>query len=307
MTQFVFWLGNHNQMGQRSLEDVIGIFGHQLRALGHTAVWEESNSRWVARESGINIVVEGFTPSVIDVIGQARAQGARFLCLATEEPTPKGFNHGRDPEMVRRQQMFPEAMKHFDGILHLVPGEHVTSWYSQFAPTAYVELGFAPSLIRSIPGVEPEYDFGFFGSISNRRLRILKKLAKRIGTQKAVKIVGDFASQDDRDRQMRRARVIVQIRKHEEMGLVSSSRCNTALSIGRPVVGEPHALSQPWDEIVRFSDSLESFYDTAILVRSMWRPVHAQQLEAFKTKLPPEVCVSEPLRKIGITEERAAA
>ena len=305
--QFVFNMFNHNQMGQRSLEDVIGIFGHQLRALGHTAVWEKPNDKWVAHDSGINVVVEGFTPSVIDVIGQARAQGARFLCLATEEPTPKGFNHGRDAEMVRRQEMFPAAMKHFDGILHLVPGQHVTSWYSQFAPTAYVELGFSPSLMRKISAVEPDYDFGFFGSLSRRRLQILKRLAKRIGTEKAVKIVGDFATQDDRDRTMRRARVIVQIRKHEEMGLVSSSRCNTALSIGRPVVAEPHALSKPWDQIVKFSDTLESFYDTAILVRSIWRPVYAQQLEALKTKLPPEVCVGEPLRQIGITEERAAA
>lgn len=293
-------------MGQRSLEDVIGIVGHQLRALGHTAVWEEANDKWVARESGINVVVEGFTPSVIEVIAQGHAQGARYLCLATEEPTPKGFNHGRDLEMVRRQQMFPEAMKYFEGILHLVPGERITSWYSQFAPTAYVELGYAPSLVRKVRDVEPDYDFGFFGSLSNRRLKILKRLAKRIGTEKAIKVVGDFATQDDRDRQMRRARVIVQIRKHEEMGLVSSSRCNTALSIGRPVVAEPHALSKPWDEIVKFSSSLESFYDTAILVRSMWRPVHAQQLDALKKRLPPEVCVGEPLRKIGILERMAA-
>lgn len=305
--QFVFNMMNHNQMGQRSLEDVIGIFGHQLRALGHTAVWVEANDKWVGGDSGVNVIVEGFTPAVIDVIAQGRAQGARFLCLATEEPTPKGFNHGRDPEMVRRQQMFPEAMKHFDGILHLVPGEATTAWYSQFAPTAYVELGYARSLMRSGNRVEPEYDFGFFGSLSNRRMKILKHLAKRIGTLKAVKIVGDFASQDERDRQMLRARVIVQIRKHEEMGLVSSSRCNTALSIGRPVVAEPHALSKPWDEIVRFSKTLESFYDTAILVRSTWRGVHAQQLEAFKRKLPPEVCVGEPLRRIGVLGERAAA
>lgn len=294
-------------MGQRSLEDVIGIFGHQLRALGHTAVWERANDKWVGGDSGINVIVEGFTPAVIDVISQGHAQGARFLCLATEEPTPKGFNHGRDAEMVRRQQMFGPAMKYFEGILHLVPGEGVTSWFAQFAPTAYVELGYAPSLIRGMDRIEPEFDFGFFGSLSNRRMKILKRLAKRIGTEKAIKIVGDFATQDDRDRQMRRARVIVQIRKHDEMGLVSSSRCNTALSIGRPVVAEPHALSKPWDEIVKFSDTLESFYDTAILVRAAWRGVHAQQLEALKTKLPPDVCVGAPLRKIGILQERVAA
>lgn len=305
--QFVFNMMNHNQMGQRSLEDVIGIFGHQLRALGHTAVWEKANDKWVGADSGINVIVEGFTPHVIQVIADGHARGARFLCLATEEPTPKGFNHGRDQEMVRRQQMFPHAMKFFEGILHLVPGQATTDWYAQFAPTAYVELGYAPSLIRRAGAGEPEYDFGFFGSLSNRRMKILKRLAKRIGTEKAVKVVGDFASQDERDKQMRRTRVVVQIRKHDEMGLVSSSRCNTALSIGRPVVAEPHALSKPWDEIVRFSETLESFYDTAILVRSAWRGVHAQQLDAFKRKLPPDVCVGEPLRKIGVLEERAAA
>lgn len=307
MTQFAFWLKNHNAMGQRSLEDVIGIFGHTIRALGHTAVWDTPGDKWVSGESGINVIVEGFTPTIIAVIAQGHAQGARFLCLATEEPTPKGFNHGRDLEMVRRQEMFPEAMRYFEGILHLVPGQAVTDWYAQFAPTAYVELGYAPSLIRPFDRTEPEYDFGFFGSLSNRRIKILKKLAKRIGTEKAVKVVGDFATQDERDKQMRRARVIVQIRKHEEMGLVSSSRCNTALSIGRPVVGEPHALSKPWDEIVKFSDTLDSFYDTAIMVRSMWRGVHAAQLDALKAKLPPEVCAGEPLRKIGILEGRKAA
>ena len=306
MTQFSFWLGNHNATGQRSLEDVIGIVGHQLRALGHTAVWEKANDKWVSRESGINVIVEGFTPSVIEVIARGHAQGARYLCLATEEPTPKGFNHGRDAEMVMRQKTFQDAMPLFEGILHLVPGEGVTSWYSQFAPAAYVELGYASSLIRQGDLAEPDYDFGFFGSLSYRRLKILKRLAKRIGTDKAVKIVGDFATQDDRDKQMRRARVILQIRKHEEMGLVSSSRCNTSLSIGRPVVAEPHALSKPWDEIVRFSPTLESFYDTAILVRAMWRQVHAQQLDALKRRLPPEVCVGEPLRKIGILERMAA-
>lgn len=305
--QFVFWLGNHNLMGQRSLEDVIGIFGHQLRALGHHAVWEEANDKFVLMPDGINVVVEGFTPAVVAVMAQGYRQGARFICLATEEPTPDGFNHGRDIEMVRRQQCFPTVAPLLEGILHLVPGEAVTQWYGQYAPTAYVELGYAPSLIRGMDNIEPVYDFGFFGSVSKRRMVILKRLAKRMNTPKAVRIVGDFATQQDRDRIMREARVIVQLRKHEEMGLVSSSRCNTALSIGRPVVAEPHALSKPWDEIVRFSDTLESFYDTAILVRSMWRGMHAAQLAALKAKLPPEVCVGEPLRKIGILDTARAA
>lgn len=305
--QFLFNMLNHNATGQRSLEDVIGIVGHQLNALGHKAVWNERNDKFLAADSGINVIVEGFTPAVIRSVAEGHAGGARFICLATEEPTEKGFNHGRDPEMVRRQEMFPEAMKFFEGIVHLVPGEAVTRWYSQFAPAAYVELGYAPTLVRRARDVEPEFDFGFFGSMSKRRMTILKKLAKRINSKKAVRIVADFASQAERDAAMRQAKVIVQIRKHDEMGLVSSSRCNTALHLGRPVVAEPHLLSKPWDQVVPFASTLESFYDHAILVRSMWKGVHASQMDKFKALMTPEACVGEPLRRIGVLSQQRAA
>lgn len=300
MTQFAFTLLNHNEMGQRSLEDVISIVGHQLRALGHLAVWEKANNRLVAGDCGINVIVEGFTPTTVRIMSEAHAQGARFLILATEEPTPKGFNHGTQKEMVQRQAIFPEAAKFCEGILHLVPGEHVTKWYGQFAPAAQAELGYAPTLVRPRDHGEPEYDFGFYGSLSRRRLKLLKELARRVGTAKAVRVVADFKTETERDRLMRQARVLVQIRKFDEMGLVSSSRCNTALCIGRPVVAEPHQLSKPWDEIVRFSTTAEGFFRQALLIRSAWRGVHADQFAKFKAKLSPEHCVGAALRSIGL-------
>ena len=220
-----------------------------MNALGHDAKWIPDNKLFAGAGNGINIVIEGFSPWSVAELASARANGARFLILATEEPTDKGFNHGTQSEMARRQEIFPEAAKHCDGILHLVPGENVTRWYSQFGvPAAYADLGYARTLVRP-DAVQPEFDFGFYGSLTPRRLKILKKLAKMIGTQKAVKLVVDFETQDERDREMQRAKVIVQVRKFEEMGLVSSSRCATALSIGRPVVAEPHELAKPWDEV----------------------------------------------------------
>lgn len=296
-------------MGQRSLEDVVGIMGHQLRALGHRAVWDiNKRTHFVAGDSGINIIVEGFTEPIVRIMAEAHAQGARFLILATEEPTSKGFNHGTQPEMVKRQVVFPEAAKFCEGILHLVPGEHVTNWYGQFAPAAYAELGYAPSLVRR-NNVEPDFDFGFYGSLTKRRLKLLKRLANAMGTVKAVKVVSDFKTQDERDTQMRRAKVIVQVRKFEEMGLVSSSRCNTALCLGRPVVAEPHLLSKPWDEVVRFSQTIEGFIQSAIMVRTAWQGVYATQFEKFKEKMSPEICIGIPLRKIGlnVSPERLSA
>lgn len=289
------------------MEDVVGIIGRQLRQLGHEIVWEESNKHFLTGDMGINIIVEGFTQSTINLFADMRAKGSRFLMIATEEPTPKGFNHGTQPEMVKRQTIFPEAAKLVDGIVCLVPGQHVVDWYSQFAPTAYTELGYAKSLVRPVSYEEPDYDFGFYGSMSKRRLRILQRLANRTLSKKAVKVMSDFGTQVERDREMRRAKVILQLRKFEDMGLVSSSRCNTALCLGRPVVAEPHLLSKPWDSIVKFTDSLDEFYNQALMMKANWRSVHAMQMARFKALLPPEACIGQALDKIGILQERKAA
>src|ERR1700723_1325267 len=153
---FLVWMGNHTETGQRSLEDVIGIFGHACRALGHQIIWDPRNHQFLTAERGINIVVEGFTAGSLDALEKAHKKNCRFIVLATEEPSPQGFNQGVQPEMVKRQQTFPGVVRFAEAILHLVPGEHVTRWYSQFLPTAQVELGYAPTLIRKPLGHEPE-------------------------------------------------------------------------------------------------------------------------------------------------------
>jgi hypothetical protein len=312
LTQFLFHLWNHTDLGKRSLEDVIGIFGKQLRALGHTAIWHPENDRrpdvaFIGGAVGYNVIVEGFTPYSIDIIARAHANGGRFICLATEEPTATGFNHGTQREMAWRQELFPAAARFFDGILHFVPGDAVTRWYGQFAPTAPIELGYAPELVRRQLIHEPEFDFGFFGSISKRRRALLIRLGRT--TRRRVAVLGDFATQNDRDRAMQNAKVIVQLRKFEEMGLVSSSRCNTALCNGRPIVAEPHdaALSKPWDEIVQFSRDIDEFILRASVVASCWRETHQKQFEAFARLLPPEECVGRALRAIGVDGLRVAA
>lgn len=296
--RFLFNMMNHSAVGQRSLEDVIGIVGHQMRALGHEAIWDPRNDRFLHHSQGWNVVIEGFTPAFVEKIRIGHEQGARFICLATEEPSEHGFNQGTQKEMVARQKMFANAAPYLQGILHLVPGQHVTDWYAQHAPSAYCELGYAPSLVRPPEFAQPDFDFGFYGTLSKRRLDLLKRLQKKTGTR--IKIVADFATQKERDDSMRRSKVVLQIRKFEEMGLVSSSRCCTALFIGRPVVAEPHLLSKPWDEIVNFTDSMDHFFNTAMLVRTAWRGTYAMQMEKFKSKLTPEFCIGEPLRKIGV-------
>ena len=317
MSQFCWNCLNHNAIGERSLEDIIEIISSQLLALGHTAAWDRSNDKMVDGGSGINILVEGFRAHHVEIVRQMHEAGARFVILATEEPTEKGFNHGTQKEMVERQEVFPLMAPYIEGIIHLVPGDHVTRWYSQFAPSAYTELGYAPRLMRDntqitaknpdgtrriLPG--PDYEFGFYGSLTPRRHKLLKKLAKKVmNSDKAVVMVVDFPSRAERDNEMRRAKVILQLRKFDEMGLVSSSRCNTALTIGRPVVSEPHELCRPWDEVVRFSRTQESFFDEALAVRAMWKGVYQHQLDKFRSIFPPEACIGKALEQLGIGAE----
>ena len=313
-------LWNHTAVGQRSIEDIIGILGQMCVALGHQVTWEPAHSNEVSPTfiygpDRYNLIVEGFKLHHIDTLAKARAGGCRFIMLATEEPTPTGFNHGvtkasrgkpgmlaMQQEMVARQEIFPLAAQHCEGILHLVPGEHVTRWYAQFAPSAQAELGYAPTLLRIRPQPAPEFDFGFYGSLSPRREKVLEKLAKAVNKpfKQAINVVADFATQEKRDHEMRRCKVIVQIRKTEEMGLVSSSRCNTALMIGRPIVAEPHELARPWDQVIRFPATMDEFFAQALLAKVAWSSVHRDQLEKFKKAFPPEYCIGEPLRKIGI-------
>lgn len=292
---------NHSKIGQRSLEDVVGIFGHQLRALGHEIVWDTNNSSFYRGDGFINLIVEGFTPGSIEIIRAKYDEGCRFVYLATEEPTPKGFNWGDQKEMADRQVRFAEAAKYCDAIFHLVPGKHVSDWYGQFAPTAYVELGYAPSLCR-FQTKEPKFEFGFYGSLSRRRYALLKKLANRMyNFPDAVRIVSDFSTQEERDVEMGNCKIILQIRKFEKMGLVSSSRCNTALHLGRPIIAEPHDLSKPWDEVVKFTNTMEEFFATALAYRSSWKGLWFEQFTKFKEKFPPQYCVGRALTEVGFT------
>lgn len=319
MTAFLAHLWNHNTVGKVSLHDPLFIVGNQLRALGHEFIWDPTNDvtahgkedlsynlQFYNFPNSYNLIVEGFTDWSVGVLKDAYASGARFICLATEEPTPTGFNHGRDSEMRKRQETFSRAASYFDAIWHLVPGEYTANWYNQQAPSAYVELGYALSLVRindpykppRIPPQfcqEPPFEFGFYGSLSPRREKLLKRLARASGKQKAVRIMADFDTQTARDFRMYEAKVIVQIRKFEEMGLVSNSRCNTALHLGRPVVAEPHELSKPWDEVVKFTKSEDEFIQIALSTTKRWRETHNTQFSRFKEKFPPSVCLNPAL------------
>lgn len=294
--QFNRW--NHCRQGQIIVEDITRIMSAQLQALGHEAATSEGP--FVGGDLGYNVVLEAFEDQAhVQAIADARGDGCRFIIVATEEPSDEGFNGGFDPGMRRRQDAFPAAAKHADAILHLVPGAQTTAWYSRFAPTAAVELGHAPSLVESGED-RPEFDFGFFGKMTWRRRAMLDRLGPSILVIETLDV-----PRAERDAMMRRCRVVVQILAEQTpegvpCGMVSSTRCASALLFGRPVVGEPHPNPEPWDKVVHFAPSIDRFFEDAVVACRMWQACHRQQFEMFERLLTPEVCLGAPLRSIGI-------
>lgn len=294
---FNFTTWNHCHQGQIILEDMTHIMGHQLMALGHRVARNSEFTKF-----GYNMIIESFAdnPKTIERIANAHQNGCEFIIIATEEPTVNGFNHGLEPAMIDRQNAFPAAAAHASGILHLMPGEHVNRWYAQFQKAAHAELGYAASFVNIDTTVVPDHDFGFYGKMTWRRGWVLDTL-EAISGKKVLRITSLDVPRLERDAMMRRAKVILQIRANEEWGMVSSTRCATALSFGRPVVAEPHPYSAPWNGIIKFSLSLEQFYIDAIdMARNDWWTTHQGQMAMFKNRLTPEFCIGNPLRQIGV-------
>lgn len=292
---FQFNRFNHCPQGKIIVEDITRIMSAQIEALGHEAATSEG--AFIGRDLGYNVILEAFeSADDVNLIAAAHAEGCRFIIVATEEPTDDGFNHGLEPAMLYRQQAFPAVAKLADGILHLVPGEHVTRWYSQFAPAAPAELGHAEGLVSVSPDVEPDLDFGFYGKMTWRRGQMLD----RLGRDRVLLIDSLDVPWQERDAAMRRCKVIVQIRANEEWGMVSSTRCASALCMGRPVVAEPHPDPRPWDGVIEFAKSVEDFYSLAEIGVRCWGPLHEEQMDRFRERLTPEACVGAPLRAIGV-------
>ena len=296
---FLFNLSNHTEGGQRTLHDPAMVMIHQLRALGHKAHW--NNAELLIGPGSINVLFECFaTESSIESVAEGHRRGARFAIVATEEPTEKGFNHGILDEMVERQRMFPKVARYADAIFCLVPGSE--GWYGQFAPAVRLELGWAPTLEQ--PAVPPgDVDFAFFGSFTKRREKVLTTLARR-ARAKVLPIYG-FPPQRERTIAAARAKVIVQVRGFEAMGLVSSSRCNTALHLGRPVIAEPHELSHPWEEVIKFSASLDAFYQDCRAAAPLWRVIHGEQMRRFRDLFSPARTIGKALAALDLVERAA--
>lgn len=294
MSVFQFTTLNLTGLGRLGMGDIISNIAEQMRALGHEVIWNDDG--FAIGDDVYVLIFESFFSVHIDALRQAHAEGAKIIIIATEKPGELGFNSGLTEELIVRQKNFAEATKYACAIWVTIP--EWIPWYCKFRlPTAEVALGYAPGLVRSPEVGEIDHDFGFFGSMTPRRIKVLERLAReKVGDRRALVRYVQFESAEARDMQMARCKVIVQISHHEKMQILSGSRCCTALHIGRPVFAEHHAECGPWKDIIEFAHP-DVFAQKAIQMLPRWREAFAEQFAKFKEIMPPEKCVGRTIKE----------
>ncbi len=299
MSTFHFSTFNITGLGRLAMQDIISNIGRQMEALGHEMFWTDDG--FAEGDDTYVVLCEGFFDNHLAMMREAHAAGVKFIILATETPGAQGFNEGLTDELITRQRTFPEAAKYSAAIWHTSEGSD--EWYAQFGiPCAHIELGYAPASMRNPVNVL-DHDFGFFGSMTERRYKVLQKFARsRINGHRALVRYTQFESVEARDMQMARCRVMLQVMAHDVMGRVSTSRCCTAMHIGRPVIAEYHSNPGVWKDIIEFVHP-EIFIHRAFKMHARWEAAYAEQFARFKELLAPEKCVG---RTIAATLEKSA-
>ncbi len=257
----------------QELHDILTIVGNQLYALGHRARYAGPDAPFIPADAGYNVVLDGITDAVGEKIPAANGMGARFLYLVTDRPP--AFS--------------PALVRCFDAALSM-DADVGARWTR---PVARLELGYAPTLMKLSAAV-PTIDVGFFGPVSKRQSKILKKMHQRIN----VLVEDDHTK---RETGIYKVKVVLQLREiDDELKPVSASDCNAALCLGRPVLADAHLRKWPWGNIVNITSSMDDFYNECkLMINGRWRDDYTKQFTKF-AKLTPEVCIGEPLRKIGI-------
>jgi putative peptidoglycan lipid II flippase len=223
--KFHICLANHDPVGRLTLVDMIDWVSAGLKELGHS-VTVSPNSLDI---SAINLIWEQFYPGFAEELRQSKAV---FGIVATEIPTGREFNHRDDGIWPLRFRLFPSVAKRAAFIWTTV--EQTVPFYSQFAPTAYLELGFSEALIPEPRQVAQDVDFFFCGLATPHRRAIIEEL------QRHCKVVwpSQILSKEDLSLLIARSKIGLSFRQSPTWPVPSPTRLGRLLMAKKGIVSE---------------------------------------------------------------------
>lgn len=271
---FHFCLANHDPVGRATLQDMFVWLEAGLTELGHRV----STSPVNVERAAINIFWENFLPGWGTKI---RETEVRYGILATEIPDGDGFNWRRDDPWPDRWRGFPAAAAGASFIWTMV--EETVPFYSRFAPTAYVELGFSEKLIPHLTTDHPDIDFSFFGLRTPYRLAVVEKLRQHA----RVEWPEGFLSAEQVNDLISRSRIGLSFKQSDQWPVPSPTRLGRLLMARRGIAAEHTRTLTRQGSLVPVCPEGTGFAEFAMArLGSNWRRDAEDAMERYRLEMP---------------------
>jgi hypothetical protein len=123
----------------------------------------------------MNVIFEHFRDADVDILN---GNDFRFGLVATEIPIGQSFNGIDQEPWLTRRRAFNKIAPRAEFIWSFA--EAPVEAYARWAPSGYLELGYLENIDDPIFASEPEFDFGFYGTLqmSSYRSEVLERLRK---------------------------------------------------------------------------------------------------------------------------------
>ena len=284
---FHFCTSNHNATGRDTLEDMYNWFYAGLSELGHRV----TISQHEIHSDAINIFWENFLPKMGNKIKETNAI---YGIVATEIPYGETFNGRSDGPWPLRWKGFSEAATGASFIWTMV--ESTVPYYSQFAPTAFVELGFSELLIPKMTNDRPDIDFSFFGLRTPYREKVIKKLEKKA----KVFCPNKFLSSEEVSNLIARTKVGLSFKQSETWPIPSPTRLGRHLMAKRGLVTEYTPVITRQAQLISVAPENVDFAAFALEKLKTWKEDAEIAFERFRVEMPMKSIMADVLNKTGV-------
>lgn len=259
MAHFHFQLANHYYGGLYMIDDIVSPVVAGLRAQGHRVTMDflPDLPTWPS----VIVLLEFFYQDhIVDSFLQWKTAPDARKCLGlicTEDIHDKlVMEH---PDHIGRDRNLLRVLPHCDFVWPMVPSD-----YDKHVPAdrlAFLDFGYVETLRRDgLPSEQRDIDVLLYGSINDRRRSVLEKLKARGLTVAATRgMLPDYM----RDSLIARSRVVLDIRRGDDVKFTSPTRICAALQMGATVVSEKFDTSRlsflyPYTQAAPFEDIVET-------------------------------------------------
>lgn len=231
---FHFQLANHYYGGLYMIDDIVSPVVAGLRAQGHRVTMDflPDLPTWPS----VIVLLEFFYQDhIVDPFLQWKTAPDARKCLGlicTEDIHDKlVMEH---PDHIGRDRNLLRVLPHCDFVWPMVPSDYA----KHVSPErlAFLDFGYVEALRRDgLPPRQRDIDVLLYGSVNDRRRSVLEKLKARGLTVAATRgMLPDYM----RDSLIARSRLVLDMRRGDDVKFASPTRICAALQMGATIVSE---------------------------------------------------------------------